>query len=320
MKQTQAEFLKSQELQKKQKIDDEDTMKKAAEAVEKDQIKQDVSNNMTKISVILCFSDLTINKWNENKNDNDFLLRTFLIKWVGIDPTKLVIKPINAENTKLLCPAVAQVAAKEDITTPASSTLLLIQEGSRRNRLRSRGGLQSRKGLPDGKKDKKKDQTTTNVVGFEAIIEMPTDRQEDVNSVKKAINKMHINNTPEGEGAEINIALNTMLKELGSSSCSTKLESEKYTQLEGTTPPELRTNVTKLKNATSSGNLNELTKIINAKDTPEISEAIEAQKLEAAATDTSSGPLKILPDQAIQGPSYPGAFGTDLYEQQAKNK
>ena len=75
-----------------------------------------------------------------------------------------------------------------------------------------------------------------------------------------------------------------------------------------------------MKNATSSGNLNELTKIINAKDTPEISEAIEAQKLEAAATDTSSGPLKILPDQAIQGPSYPGAFGTDLYEQQAKNK
>ena len=94
--------------------------------------------------------------------------------------------------------------------------------------------------------------------------------------------------------------------------------SKKYIREEGATPPALRTNATELESAATSGNLTTLTGIVNATDTPEISSAIEAQKLEAKATDSSQGPLKVLPDQAIEGPSYPGSYGTDLYAQQSK--
>ena len=146
-------------------------------------------------------------------------------------------------------------------------------------------------------------------------MEMPTERQEDIATVEEAVEKMEVQKS----GAEVNIAMDLMVKELGGESCATHAVSKEYVRLEGATPPELRTNATELANATASGDLTELTSIVNATDTPDVANSIAAQQLEREATTKASreGPLKVLPDQAIDGVSFPGAFGTDLYEQMA---
>ena len=142
---------------------------------------------------------------------------------------------------------------------------------------------------------------------------MPTERQEDIATVEEAVEKMEVQKS----GAEVNIAMALMVKELGGESCTTHAVSKEYVRLEGATPPELRTNATELANAT--GDLTELTSIVNATDTPDVANSIAAQQLErdAATKASREGPLKVLPDQAIDGVSFPGAFGTDLYEQMA---
>ena len=144
-------------------------------------------------------------------------------------------------------------------------------------------------------------------------MEMPTERQEDIATVEEAVEKMEVQKS----GAEVNIAMDLMVKELGGESCATHAVSKEYVRLEGATPPELRTNATELANAT--GDLTELTSIVNATDTPDVANSIAAQQLErdAATKASREGPLKVLPDQAIDGVSFPGAFGTDLYEQMA---
>jgi hypothetical protein len=55
MEQTAKEFEQVKSMQTKQKVEDEDTMEKAAEAIEEDQIASDSKHNMTAISVEMIF-------------------------------------------------------------------------------------------------------------------------------------------------------------------------------------------------------------------------------------------------------------------------
>ena len=105
--------------------------------------------------------------------------------------------------------------------------------------------------------------------------------------------------------------MNDVVREVGATTgWSCQMIKKIFVREEGSTPPEVRTNATEVEEAAESGDLNSIASVVNATDTPDIAEAVEAQKLEAIAT--SDGPLKVLPDQAIPGPSFPGAYGTDL--------
>ena len=304
MQQTAKEFAKVKAMQTKQKNEDKDTMEKAAEAIESDQEKMDARSNMTEITFSICFTGLDQSDWRKNEEDNDFLFKTFIVKWVGIDPTKLKIHPKPLGTT---CGAqkTGGGGQEEEAEEQAVSTFLeaaVIQRSSLRSGLRSRELRSRASPLPLSPSS-----SSNKFLSFFITVDVPTDRKDDIISVEKAVNKL----VNKEEGAESVNAMNDVVREVGATTgWSCQMHKKIFVREDGSTPPEMRTNATEVEEAAESGDLNSIASVVNATDTPDIAEAVEAQKLEAIAT--SDGPLKVLPDQAIPGPSFPGAYGTDL--------
>jgi len=264
---------------------------------------------MTEITFSICFTGLDQSDWKKNEEDNDFLFKTFIVKWVGIDPTKLKIHPMPLGTTCSVQKTGRGRGGGEEKEEQAVSTFLeaaVIQRSSLRSRLRS--GLRSRELQSRASPLPLSPSSSSNkFLSFIISVDVPTDRKEDITSVEKAVNKL----VKQEEGAESVNAMNDVVREVGATTgWSCQMIKKIFVREEGSTPPEVRTNATEVEEAAESGDLNSIASVVNATDTPDIAEAVEAQKLEAIAT--SDGPLKVLPDQAIPGPSFPGAYGTDL--------
>merc|ERR1711865_1234677 len=292
MEQTAKEFEQVKSMQTKQKVEDEDTMEKAAEAIEENQIASDSKHNMTAISVEMIFCGITVEKWDKSKSDNLFLLKTFIVKWIGIDPNKLQIQLLTspASHTAKQCSvptAVQEATIATDVDSEVQEVSLL--ESNQQQKKITRKRLRSQKQKPSV--------SLISSITFQITMEVPTDRTEDIVSVKTALSKLENIDT----GSEINIAAKEMTKELDCNSLQTVVRTkDSYVQEEGSTPPSKRTNATEVEELASHGDLNALTNTINATDTPDIASAVEAQKLEKIATADTT-PVKILPDQAMPG-------------------
>ena len=295
MEQTAKEFEQVKSMQTKQKVEDEDTMEKAAEAIEENQIASDSKHNMTAISVEMIFCGITVEKWDKSKSDNLFLLKTFIVKWIGIDPNKLQIQLLTspASHTAKQCSvptAVQEATIATDVDSEVQEVSLL--ESNQQQKKITRKRLRSQKQKPSVSSI-----SSISSITFQITMEVPTDRTEDIVSVKTALSKLEKIDT----GSEINIAAKEMTKELDCSSLQTVIRTkDSYVQEEGSTPPSKRTNATEVEELASHGDLNALTNTINATDTPDIASAVEAQKLEKIAT-ADTMPIKILPDQAMTG-------------------
>jgi hypothetical protein len=301
MQQTAKEFEQVKALQTKQKVEDQDTMEKAAEAIEHEQEKQDQQSNMTEIDMTICFFGLTAKKWKLNDKDNDFLLKTFIIKWIGIDPTKMTMQLVNDKSSSS--------CAAAPVSTPIVEEASLLEVRSQEKIHALRNGLGNRLRRSSRLRIRQEPSIQSiESMGFRVTMKVPTDRKEDIASVEKAVHKLEKNE----QGSEIIIAMNDMLHELGNDiTFSILFNGEKFVREEGATPPEKRTNATKVEEAAQDGNLSEMSTVVNATDTPDIANAVETQQMEQEATEGTM-PLKVIPDQAISGPSFPGAFGTGL--------
>ena len=209
------------------------------------------------------YTGITVEKWDKSKSDNLFLLKTFIVKWIGIDPNKLQIQLLTspASHTAKQCSvptAVQEATIATDVASEVQVVSLLEinqrqKKITRKQRLRSQKQKQSVSSMSS--------MSSISSITFQITMEVPTDRTEDIVSVKKALSKLEKMDT----GSEINIAAKEMTKELDCNSLQTVVRTkDSYVQEEGSTPPSKRTNATEVEELASHGDLNALTNTINA--------------------------------------------------------
>ena len=173
-------------------------MEQAAEAVEVEQHHIDTLTNMTSITLSLCMFGLDNAMWEKNAKDNYFLLKTFVIQWIGIDPAKLKLHQLTVQQDQTKCPS----PPSSLLEVHQSDNLQTLLRTAKQHRLRSRRTTTT---------PTTPTTSSTPVVGYEIVMELPTDRQEDIEAVEKSVEKMHAKE----EGAEINIAMIAMIHEVG---------------------------------------------------------------------------------------------------------